>query len=113
MATPGVSRRAQAASEVLRISDGTRVIDLQTANLGPREDRLVRKEAGFTLPQLTDSDSFDGYSLCVLWWIARVREGEDVTLDDILDEYPTYGHLEGFTVERITDDEDGDRNPEG
>ena len=112
--TPGAGRRAEVAKRILRISDGKRTLDLQWANLGPREDRLVRKEAGFSLPQLMEADSFDSFALAVIWWITRVRAGEDdLSFDDVLTGYPTYEHFAEFTVEQITPDEVDGHDPEG
>ena len=45
--TPGAGRRAEVAKRILRISDGKRTLDLQWANLGPREDRQEGPHAHF------------------------------------------------------------------
>jgi hypothetical protein len=103
---PGAGRRAAAQRRGIRVSDGDRSLVLWLGNLGPRDDRLVRKESGFILTELIASDRFDSYSLCVLWWLTRVRNGERVTLDQVLDEYPTHGDLQRFTVDAFDDDED-------
>lgn len=102
--TPGVGRREKNQRAGIRISDGDRTLVLWLGNLGPRDDRMVRKESGFILPELIGADKFDSYSLCVMWWITRVRNGDRVTLDQVLDEYPTHADLEKFTVEALDDE---------
>ena len=86
-------------------------------DFGPRDSLEVRKATGLALAQLFERGTFDMDTTAVLWWIARRRNGEDnLTFDDVLTEFPTYGEIASggdavLILEALEDEPEDDGTP--
>lgn len=126
--TPGVSRRAEAidaAKQIMRITIRGETRDVAIGNLPMRIKNRVRKQCdGLPLSAFWAGEAvIDEDSLKVLWWVARMVNGENaLTLQAVDDEWfvglgadDIDVRLLGDEDEQRTDDETndpGDDDPE-
>jgi hypothetical protein len=95
--TPGTARRhdeAQAAKKIMRITFRKQTLDLAIGNLPFRIKNRVRKQCdGIPLSSYWNGEaSIDGDSFMVLWWVARLMNGENaLTLQAVIEEFEDLG----------------------
>lgn len=94
------------ASPIVRLTwetgDGTRTVDCDIAAIGPREAMAVRRETGIPWMQwlltFENIETADVDSIAVLLWVARLRSGEQVTLDHVME---GLDYTSNITIERV------------
>lgn len=121
--TPGGSRVA--AAKTIRITVRGDTATVNPADLGPRDDALVRKEtkmAGVERVSLMgaisqlDEQSMGLDAVCLLWWLGRRKAGDTtMSFGDALDRFPTYATFFDDVTFEVEDDDDDpeDGSPEG
>lgn len=89
---PGVGKRQAAERTGMRITIRGRTLVLHTADLGPQDDLISRKETGLPVTPFFAEDRFGMDSLLIVWWMARRKNGGEPNLrfQQVLDEFPTY-----------------------
>jgi hypothetical protein len=96
--------------------------ELRPADIGPRDDALVRREtaaAGLEPVSLLGALSrFEGGQvgmddICLLWWVARRKSGDTIeSFGAALDGFPTDGEVDEISFEQVVSEEDpGDPLP--
>lgn len=118
--TPGIARRqdaVDAAKKVMRITIRDTTLDVAIGNLPFKVKNRVRKQCdGLPLSAYWGGEAvIDEDSLKVLWWVARIMNGENaLTLDAVIDTWPADLGPDDIDVELVDpDDEDqDDDNPE-
>lgn len=93
---------------------------LVNSDLGPADARRIRQlRLGFSLAGLqvmmSDPSQIDIDIVCALWWLARVKAGENVTYEQAEAEFPGYAEVQDRASFEIVDDGDEDEvdSPEG
>lgn len=99
----------------LRITFRDRTLTLHLDDLGPNDDLAARKETGFPVAPFINDDRFSTDSICVLWWMARRKNGERrLRYQDVVKTWPGLVELgrmfdDGtLAIEEITADTDVD-----
>lgn len=116
---PGVGRRQTAERSGMRITIRGRTLVLHTADLGPQDDLVSRKETGLPVTPFFAEDRFGMDSLLIIWWMARRKNGGEPNLrfQAVLDEFPTYDSINEseFKIESLEEvpetDEEVDADP--
>ena len=96
---------------------------LRLADLGPRDDALVRREtkmAGVEKVSLMgalaglDEQTIGLDMVCLLWWLGRRKAGDTTqSYGEALDGFPSYAELEGnVSLSELEDDNEDDGSPE-
>lgn len=102
---PGVGKKAAAERTGMRITLGGRTLTLHTADLGPQDDLVARKETGLPVTPFFAEDRFGMDSLLIVWWMARRKNGGEPNLrfQQVLDEYPSYEAITAseFSIESL------------
>ena len=111
---PGVGKRiakTEAAQEVMTIRVRDRHYALAAGNVPFAIRTKVRKATGgIPFEQFMASDDRIGLdSLMVLVWVARLVAGEDVTIEDVEEQFDGLDFETELDVEQVTADEDDDR----
>lgn len=91
-----------------------RTLELAAADLGPRDDRISRQQAGFPVEQFILAEKLGADSVVIMWWMARRHNGEpNLSYPEVERLFPSYRELEAAdpVVEVIEPDEDDD--PDG
>jgi hypothetical protein len=118
--TPGVSRRAEAvdaAKQITRITVKGETLDVAIGNLPMTIKNRVRKQCdGLPLSAFwSSSSSIDEDSLIVLWWVARMVNGENaLTLQAVEESWPDDLTADDLAMEvvNVDDIKDGEDSPE-
>jgi hypothetical protein len=114
---PGALKAAQAGDQAFVITVDGVPQRLVVSDLGPQDAvRIRRLKLGFSLAGmmalLADEQQMDIDIPCTLWWLARVKNGENrLTYEQASAEFPGY---DDFT-DRVTIEVEGDdvEDPEG
>lgn len=114
---PGSVRQEVEAGKVFVLSVDGVPQRLAIADLGPKDAVRVRKlRLGVSLAgllvQMQEETQVDIDVPCILWWLARVKGGENkLTFDQAAEEFPSYADLaERFDAE--IEDLEEDDSPE-
>lgn len=95
--TPGQLRK-RAKRSGFRVTIGTETWVLRTADIGPGDDFLVRRQTGVPLSQYLTADSFGLDSVAVIVWMARRKNGEKrLTFARVLEEFPNFEEIDELT----------------
>ena len=97
----GVAQRNRAKRTGFKVTIGDDVDVLHTADIGPNDDFLTRKQTGgIPLSQFLTADGFGLDSIAVIRWTARRKAGEKrLTLQRVLDEMPSFEEIEQLDAE--------------
>lgn len=120
--SPTAAKKKKAAQQRgFRITVWGEVADIYPADIGPRDDALVRHETGkalgYNLTLLSaiqdlegDADQLGMDTVCLLWWWGRRKAGDTTeSLAEAFDRFPTVGELEeACQLDRIVPDEEGE-----
>lgn len=105
--------RKKAKRSGFRVTIGLDVWTLHTADIGPGDDFLVRRQTGVPLSVFLTSDSFGLDSVAVIVWTARRKAGEKrLTFQRVLEEMPSFAEIDELTendeflLERLEDDDE-------
>lgn len=118
---PGAIRQQAETDRAFIITVDNVPVRLVVADLGPKDAvRIRRLKLGFPLAglmaMLADEAQMDVDIPCALWWLARVKAGENrLTWDQAVDEFPGYedfGDRVSIEVEDVNGDVDEDGTPE-
>lgn len=96
---------------------------LRLADLGPRDDALVRREtkmAGVEKVSLMgalaslDEQTIGLDMVCLLWWLGRRKSGDTTqSYGEALDAFPSYAELDGnVSLSELEEDDEDDGSPE-
>jgi hypothetical protein len=110
----GVAARKRAKRTGFKVTIGDEVDVLYTADIGPNDDFLCRKQTGgIPLSQFLTAESFGLDSIGVIRWTARRKAGDKrLTLQRVLDEMPSFEEIERlneedrFKLERLEEVDD-------
>lgn len=95
---PGSMTRKRSKRAGFRVTIGTDVWTLRTADIGPGDDFMVRRITGRPLSQYLTSDTFGLDSVAIIVWIARRKQGETkLTFQRVLDEMPSFEEIDELT----------------
>lgn len=103
---------------VYRIKVRDEELTLRHADLGPADAALVRRETGMTLRSVLgtalDSAASDFDVFAVVWWLAKVKAGEDISYAVAVGKFPSYAEIEQvkFTIDVEGGSEEDPDSPE-
>ena len=88
--TPGISKQRaadEAAQSVLRIRLRDETLVIAAANVPIRVKDRFMQQTGRAFEWYADPSRLGDVSLCGLWFLAKLIDGEDVTWDQMLDRW--------------------------
>lgn len=116
---PGAARRQQERDKAFIITVDGNPVRLTVADLGPKDARRVRQlKLGYSLAgmlaMMQDEAQIDLDIPCTLWWLARVKAGENkLTYEQAEDEFASYEDFADRVEISVEDDGDeADDSPE-
>lgn len=115
---PGAARKQAERNKAFIITVDDVPHRLVVADLGPKDARLVRGlKLGYSLSGMLslmrDEAQVDIDIPCTLWWLARVKAGENLTYEQAEDEFPSYDDFAArVTISAEDTDDSEDDSPE-